>query len=62
MWGTRNKELKSKGKQNIQKNKKSTKTQKGQEEMWLEKKTATEADEATQSINCGEQFHEVVGQ
>jgi hypothetical protein len=30
--------------------------------MRLVKKAATEADEATQSINCGEQFHEVWGQ
>jgi hypothetical protein len=44
---------------------KQTKEQKNQprhkkdrKKMRLEKKTATEADEARQSINCGEQFHE----
>ena len=63
MWRTRNKELKSKGKQNNQKNKKNLPRHKKEwKEMRLERKTATETEEATHSIHCGEQFHEDWGQ
>jgi hypothetical protein len=63
MWRTRNKELKSEGKTKQSKEEKNQpRHKKERKEMRLERKTATETEEATQGINCEEQFHEDWGE